>query len=383
LTQLVGEGVYEAGFAAIKRLLERRSDGRDPRAPAAGAAPSGPAQVRVTRPQSRPGGGAIRSDAIVVTAHGGADRLSWQEIHVPPPGPGELRLRQTAIGVNYIDIYCRTGAFDLLAPPGIPGMEAAGVVLDVGEGVRDFEPGDRVAYACPPVGAYAAHRTMDARLLVRLPGEVGDEQAAAILLKGMSAEFLLHRVHPVGAGDVVLIHAAAGGVGQLLCRWARALGATVIGTVGSPEKARVARDAGCVHPIVSTHEDFAERVMQITGGRGADVVYDAVGRDSFHRSYDALAACGHLVSFGQASGPIPPIDIASYSSKSATVSRPNFGHYTDTPEKVRAITDNLFRALRSGILRAQIGMRLPLREAAEAHRALEGRRTTGSIILIP
>jgi NADPH:quinone reductase-like Zn-dependent oxidoreductase len=254
--------------------------------------------------------------------------------------------------------------------------------MDVGEGVRDLEPGDRVAYACPPVGAYAEMRTMSADLLVPLPSDIDDELAAAAMLKGMSAEFLLHRAHRIREGETVLVHAAAGGVGQLLCQWARALGATVIGTAGSAEKARIAREAGCAHTIVYTEEDFVARLMEITGGRGADVIYDAVGRDTLDRSYASLATCGHLVSFGQASGPIPPIDIASYAAKSAKISRPNFGHYTDTPAKVRAITDNLFRALRTGVLRVSTGLRLPLREAAEAHRALEGRRTVGSIVLI-
>ncbi len=376
LTQLVGEGIYEAGFAAVKSVLARGNSAR-PSNQAANAA------VTISRPAPRPVGETLRTNAIVVTAYGGADRLSWQDIAVPPPGPGEVRLRHTAIGVNFIDIYCRTGAFDLLIPPGVPGMEAAGVILDVGEGVRDLAPGDRVAYACPPVGAYAEFRAMDAALLVPLPQAIGDRLAAAALLKGMSAEFLLHRVHQVHDGQTILVHAAAGGVGQLLCQWARSLGATVIGTVGSQDKTRIAREAGCAHTIVYTQEDFVARVMALTEGRGADVIYDAVGHDTFGQSFEALATCGHLVSFGQASGAIPPVDIAGYASKSATISRPNFGHYTDTPQKVRSITDNLFRNLRNGTLRVNIALTLPLREAADAHRALENRATTGSIILIP
>jgi NADPH2:quinone reductase len=377
LTQLVSEGIYEAGFAAVKRLLARENRPR----PLPPSSPV-PAAISVTRP-SPVRGETLRAGAIVVTSYGGADTLIWREVAVPPPSPGEVRLRHTAIGVNYIDIYCRTGYFDLLTPPGVPGMEAAGTILDVGEGVRDLAPGDRVAYACAPVGAYCELRTMDTSLLVPLPDDIDDRMAAAILLKGMSAEFLLHRVHKVSAGQTILVHAAAGGVGQLLCQWARALGATVIGTAGSREKARTARDAGCAHTIVYTEEDFTQRVMQITGGRGVDVVYDAVGRDTFGKSFEALATCGHLVSYGQASGPIPTIDIASYAGKSISVSRPNFGHYTDTPEKLRSITDNLFRAIRAGILRANIGLVLPLRQAADAHRALETRRTSGSIILDP
>jgi NADPH:quinone reductase-like Zn-dependent oxidoreductase len=317
----------------------------------------------------------------VLDAHGGPDRLGWRQIEVPPPGPGEVRLRHTAIGVNFIDIYSRTGYFDLVRPPGILGMEAAGVVLDVGEGVRDLEPGDRVAYACLPPGAYCELRTMSARLLVPLPADISDEIAAAVMLKGMAAEFLLHRVHHVCEGETVLIHAAAGGTGQLLCQWARAIGATVIGTVGSREKGRVAREAGCAHVIVYTEEDFVARVRELTGGRGADVIYDSVGRDSFGKSYEALATFGHLVSFGQSSGPIAPIDIAGYAAKSASVSRPNFGHFTDTPEKIRSISDRLFRNFRNGTLRVAIDRRLPLAAAGAAHAALESRSTTGAIVL--
>jgi NADPH2:quinone reductase len=377
LAQLVSEGIYEAGFAAVKRMLAAGNGPRSRHPPS----PAPPTVSARRLPAAR--GETLRAGAVVVTGYGGADRLTWREIAVPPPGPGEVRLRHTAIGVNYIDIYCRTGYFDLLKPPGVLGMEAAGVVLDVGEGVPDLSPGDRVAYACAPVGAYCERRTMDATLLVALPADIDDRLAAAVLLKGMSAEFLLHRVHKVSAGQTILVHAAAGGVGQLLCQWASALGATVIGTAGSREKARIAREAGCTNTIVYTEEDFVRRVMEITGGRGADVVYDAVGRDTFGRSFDALATCGHLISYGQASGPVPPIDIAGYSSKSASVSRPNFGHYTDTPEKLRSITVNLFRAIRTGILRANVGLMLPLREAADAHRALETRQTSGSIILVP
>jgi NADPH:quinone reductase len=375
LKQLVADGIYEAGFAAVSRLLARSAR--------PGAEPERGVTVHRPIPVARGEGRALHCNAVVLDAHGGPDQLRWRQVEVPPPGPGEVRLRHTAIGVNFIDIYCRTGYFDLVRPSGILGMEAAGVVLDVGAGVRDIVPGDRVAYAGPPVGAYTELRTMSAELLVPLPAEVSDEVAAAILLKGMSAEFLLHRVHRLREGETVLIHAAAGGVGQLLCQWARAMGATVIGTVGTHEKARVAREAGCAHAIIRTHEDFAAQVRELTDGRGADVVYDAVGRDSFAKSYDALAVCGHLVSFGQASGPIAPIDIASYAGKSATVSRPNFGHYTDTPQKVRSITDNLFRHIRNGTLRAAIDRRLPLRDAAQAHRALESRSTTGAIVLRP
>jgi NADPH:quinone reductase len=368
LAALVGEQVYEAGFDAVKTQLGLGSTPRVRAASRRGAASS-----------SAP----IECNGMVLDRFGGPEVLKWQRLSAPVPGPGEVRLRHTAIGVNYIDVYLRTGYYPLLQPPGVPGLEGAGVVVDVGPGVNGILVGDRVGYACMPPGAYAEYRTMKGDLLVVLPDDIPDETAAAGLLKGMTAEFLLHRVHQVKEGDSVLVHAAAGGVGQLLCQWARALGATVIGTVGSLEKARIARAHGCAYPILYTEEDFVEKVHEITVGRGCDVVYDAVGRDTFLRSYEALALRGHLVSFGQASGPIEPVDIASFVGKSARVSRPNFGHYTGTPAEVRAITDRLFEALRRGIVSVEIGQRFALSDAADAHRALEGRRTTGSSILLP
>jgi NADPH:quinone reductase-like Zn-dependent oxidoreductase len=375
MAALVGSAIYEAGFAAIRAHFGQAAE-----APAARRGPT------VRPPPSAPrlaGSAPVEGSAIVVERFGGPEVLRWERAAAPPPGAGEVRLRHSAVGLNYIDVYTRTGYYPLIEPPGIPGMEAAGIVLDIGPGVHGLLPGDRVAYACPPPGAYAEVRTMPAELLVLLPEDVDDDTAAAVMLKGMSAEFLLHRVHRVREGDTILVHAAAGGVGQLLCQWARTIGATVIGTVGSAEKARIARAHGCAYPIVYTEEDFTRKVTEITGGRGCDVVYDAVGADTFLRSYEALAAGGHLVSFGQAAGPIPPVDIAGFVLKSATVSRPNFGHYTGTPAEVRSITDQLFDALRRGVLSVEIGQRFPLREAAAAHRALEARRTVGSTILIP
>ncbi|MDJ0951093.1 MAG: quinone oxidoreductase [Alphaproteobacteria bacterium] len=323
----------------------------------------------------------MSAGAIVVHEYGGPEVLRWETVSAPPPGRGEVRLRQTAVGVNYIDVYCREGRFDLLVPPGVPGMEAAGVVLDAGPEVYGIGPGDRVGYACPPVGAYAEVRTMPADLLVVLPDGVSDEVAAAGLLKGITAEFLLHRVHPVKSGDVVLVHAAAGGVGLLLCQWARALGATVIGTVGSAEKAALARANGCAYPVLYREQDFADAVMDITGGQGADVVYDAVGRDTFEKSCAALAVHGHLVSYGQASGDLEPVDVGGLASKSATVSRPNYGHFIATPQALRAITDRLFEALRTGTIHVEPRQRYPLAEAARAHRDLESRKTMGATIL--
>jgi NADPH:quinone reductase-like Zn-dependent oxidoreductase/uncharacterized protein YndB with AHSA1/START domain len=369
LTQLVAEGVYEAGFAAIRALVERRAAARPPSRPA--VAPSAAAE------------GALPGEAVIIERHGGPDQLRLVPVQAPRPGAGEVRLRQTAIGVNFIDVYCRTGTFDLLQPPGVPGMEAAGVVLDLGPGVRHLRDGQRVAYACPPVGAYATVRTMKADLLVPLPDSVSDEVAAAILLKGMAAEFLLHRVHKLQPGETVLVYAPAGGVGRLLCQWARHLGARVIGATSSPEKAAAARAAGAHDVVLPGPASLEEQVKALTGGRGADVIYDAVGRDSFAHSLRALANCGHLVSYGQASGPIGSWDICSLQSNSATLSRPNYAHYTGTPEKVAAITERLFQALADGVVTAEIGQRFPLAAAAEAHRALESRRTLGSTILLP
>ncbi|MFO1058829.1 MAG: SRPBCC family protein [Dongiaceae bacterium] len=374
MAALVGGRVYEAGFAAIKAHFGQAAEAPPRRGATVRPPPAAPRIV---------GTAPIEGNAIVVERFGGPEVMRWERSAAPPPGPGEVRLRHAAIGLNYIDVYTRSGYYPLIEPPGIPGMEAAGTILDVGPGVHGLLPGDRVAYACPPPGAYAEVRTMAADLLVLLPDELDEERAAAVMLKGMSAEFLLHRVHQVKEGDTILVHAAAGGVGQLLCQWARAIGATVIGTVGSLEKARIARAHGCAYPIVYTEEDFVAKAMEITGGRGCEVVYDAVGADTFMRSYEALAVRGHLVSFGQASGPIPPVDIAGFVLKSAFVSRPNFGHYTGTAAEVRSITDRLFDALRRGILAVEVGQRFPLREAAAAHRALEARRTTGSTILVP
>jgi NADPH:quinone reductase-like Zn-dependent oxidoreductase len=342
----------------------------------------GDGQERVALPSpGRPVAGAIEAEAIVVSRHGGPEVLVPATVSVPPPGPGEVRLRQTAIGVNYIDVYCRTGYFDLLTPPAVPGMEAAGVVVDVGPGVTHIAPGDRVAYACPPVGAYATARTMDAALVLKLPAAINDETAAAVLLKGLTAEFLLHRVHAVRPGEVVVVHAAAGGVGLLLCQWASALGAAVIGTVSTEEKAALARRAGCDLVIVHGREPFSEAVLRATGGRGADVIYDAIGRDSFTASVAALAVRGHLVSFGQASGPVGAHDIGAFASKSATISRPNYGHYTADPVELRAMAARLFAAIAAGTVQPLIGTRLPLAAAAEAHRRLEGRETVGSTVL--
>jgi NADPH:quinone reductase-like Zn-dependent oxidoreductase len=366
LAHLVGEDIYVAGFEGLRRFLrgERTAapSASPTRAPAAGA-----------RPQSCGG--------IVVTRHGGPEVLEWRRVEAPAPGPGQVRIRQTAIGLNYIDVYCRTGYVRLMSLPGTPGMEAAGIVLDTGPGVT-LSPGTRVAYACPPPGAYVEIRTLDADLVVPLPDTIDDQTAAAGLLKGLTAEFLLHVVHEVGEGDLVLVHAAAGGVGSLLCQWASALGATVIGTVGSPAKQAEASRHGCAH-VVLLEDGWPARVLELTGGRGVAVAYDAVGRATFEGSFEALAARSHLVSYGQASGDIGPVEISRFADKSARVSRPNYGHYMGTSPDLQRGSRRLFEALRRGTLTIEINQRFPLRDAAAAHTALEARRTTGSTILLP
>ena len=373
LAALVATEVYEAGFAAVRARVERPAGGDRRTWDAAVAAPA----VR------QGAGAAIEGTAIVIDRHGSAEELHPQPAEAPPPGPGEVRLRQTAVGVNYIDVYCRTGYFDLLDPPGVPGLEAAGVVVDVGANVGHLAPGQRVAYACPPLGAYTSVRTIDAVSVIRLPDHIDDETAAAGLLKGVTAEFLLHRVHAVAPGETVLVYAPAGGVGRILCQWANRLGATVIGATSTDEKARVARAAGAHHVIVPGEKSLEEQVRDLTDGRGADVIYDAVGRDSFAHSVAALAVRGHLVSFGQASGDIGPQDISMLAGCSATLSRPNYVHYTDTPEKFGTGADRLFDAVQRRIVTIEIGQRFALENAADAHRALEGRATTGSTVLTP
>lgn len=375
LARVVAENVYEAGFEAVRSRVESR---------ARQATLSARSYITDPRPATGPAtAAAIDGTAMVIDRHGGPEALHPAPVSAPAPGPGQVRLRQSAIGVNFIDVYCRTGYFNLLQPPGALGMEAAGEVIDVGEGVRHLAPGQRVAYACPPVGAYATVRTMEAGLVVPLPDFIDDVTAAAGLLKGMTAEFLLHRVHPLARGETALVYAPAGGVGRLLCQWAAYLGATVIGATSSEDKARAARDAGARHVILPGEASLEEQVRALTGGRGVDVVYDAVGRDSFAHSVAALAPRGHLVSFGQASGDIGAWDIGSLAANSITLSRPNYVHYTDTRDKVAAITERLFDAIQRHIIRIEIGHRFALSEAAEAHRALEGRRTTGSVVLIP
>jgi NADPH2:quinone reductase len=321
--------------------------------------------------------------AIRIHAPGGPEAFVWEAVDVPAPAEGQALIRHTAIGVNYIDVYHRTGLYPLPAMPAIIGMEGAGVTEAVGPGVTDLAPGDRVAYACGPTGAYAERRLVPAAQMVKIPAGITDVTAAAMMLKGMTAQYLLKDTAPVRAGDVVLVHAAAGGVGLLLCQWAKHLGCTVIGTVGSDDKAALAAAHGCDHPIVYTREDFAARVKDLTGGKGARVIYDGIGRDTFEGSLDALALCGRLVCYGQASGPIAPINLGILSAKSASISRPVLFHYTATRDALLRIAGDLMDVVERGIVKLDTPREYALKDAAQAHRDLEARRTTGSLVLIP
>jgi NADPH2:quinone reductase len=322
--------------------------------------------------------------AIRIHAYGGPEQLRWEEIEVGEPGSGQVRLKQTAVGLNYIDTYHRTGLYPLPALPGVLGMEAAGIVDAVGPGVTEFVPGSRAAYASPPPGAYAEVRLVAADRLVPVPDDVSDEQAAAVLLQGMTAWYLLRRTYPVKAGDTILIHAAAGGVGLMVCQWAKALGATVIGTVSSDDKAALAHANGCDHPIVYTREDVVARVRALTHGEGVPVVYDSVGKDTFAASLDCLRPLGLMVSFGNASGAVPPFEPAILAQKgSLFLTRPTLFHYTSNRRELLAAASELFAVLRSGAVRIHLNQRYPLKDAAVAHRDIEARRTTGSTVLIP
>jgi NADPH2:quinone reductase len=320
--------------------------------------------------------------AIVVTELGGPDVLEWTERDVGEPGAGEVLVRHTAVGLNFIDVYHRTGlyAVDL---PFTPGVEGAGIVDALGEGVDDLSVGDRVAYTSNgPIGSYCEARVLPRDRLVALPDEISDETAAAIMVKGCTVEYLVRRTYPVKAGDNVLLTAAAGGVGLIACQWLRALGANVIGTVGSEEKAALARDNGCDHVILYREEDVAARVLEITDGAGCAVAYDSVGADTFEASIGSLAPRGIMVTFGNASGPVPPMSpllLAKHGSLFLT--RPRVGDYYSTPEETREGISALFEMVVSGTVRPHIGARYPLREVAQAHRDLEARRTVGSTVL--
>jgi NADPH2:quinone reductase len=319
-------------------------------------------------------------NAIRIQQTGGPEVLQWEEIEVGQPGSGQVKLRQEAAGLNFIDVYHRTGLYPQQLPF-TPGVEGAGVVEAVGPDIDNVKPGDRVAYA-GPIGGYAEERLIDAGRLVKLPESISSEQAAAMMLQGMTAHMLLRSVHRVQAGETILIHAAAGGVGLIVCQWAKALGATVIGTVGSDEKAELARAHGCDHPIVYTREDFVVEVDRITNGKKLPVVYDSVGRDTFTKSLDCLRRRGMMVSFGNASGPVDSFPPAMLAQKgSLFLTRPTLYDYIATREELERAASELFDVVTNGKVKVEIAQRFPLRQAAEAHRALEGRRTTGSTVL--
>ena len=341
--QLVGGGVYEAGFAALQKYLNG------------------------DRPHSS-SLAAVEAQGVVATGFGGPEVLQFRPIQEEK---GEVRIRQTAVGVNYIDVYIRKGLYRMIEPPAPIGMEAAGVVVESTS--SKFRPGDRVAYASGTPGAYATMRAMPARELVLLPDYISDETAAAVMLKGMTAEYLLHRTHRVRPSDVVLVHAAAGGVGLLLCQWAKALGARVIGTVSSEAKAELARASGCDEVIVTRDYRFAARMK-----RKADVIYDGLGKEAAKENYEALAVRGHWVSYGQASGALQPLSLGE---KSGTLFQPVLFHYT--AEHLQEMAGNVFDALRRDAIRADVRHRYPLAAAADAHRDLEARRTSGQIVLLP
>ncbi len=318
--------------------------------------------------------------AIRIHETGGPEVLKWDEIDVGEPGPGQVKLRQEAAGLNYIDVYHRIGLYPQPLPF-IPGVEGAGVVEAIGPDVVGLHAGDRVAYA-GPIGGYAEKRLIDADRLVKLPDSVSGEQAAAMMLQGMTAHMLLRSVHRVEPGETILIHAAAGGVGLIVCQWAKALGATVIGTVGSDEKAELARSHGCDHPIVYTRQDFAAEVERITGGAKLPVVYDSVGRDTFMKSLDCLRSRGLMVSFGNASGPVDPFPPAILAQKgSLFLTRPTLFNYIAERTELEVAARELFDVVESGKVKVEIKQRFALRDAAQAHRDLEARKTSGSTIL--
>jgi NADPH2:quinone reductase len=320
--------------------------------------------------------------AIRIHQQGGPEVMKWESVDVPAPGAGQIAIAHKAVGLNYIDCYHRSGLYPLPLPAGI-GMEGAGIVEAVGDGVKTVKVGDRVAYAAGPPGSYAETRVIEAAKVVKLPDNISDETAAAMMLQGMTAEYLIRRTYKVKAGDTVLFHAAAGGVGLIACQWLKMLGATVIGTVGSDEKAELARAHGCDYPIVYTRETFSERVREITNGKGVPVVYDSIGNDTYHGTLDCLSPRGLFVSFGNASGPIKNFEPGLLAAKgSLYFTRPSLVNYTSSKEDLAESSTALFDAVSKG-LKIEINQRYALKDAAQAHRDLEGRKTTGSTIFLP
>jgi NADPH2:quinone reductase len=331
-----------------------------------------------------------RSFQMTQTAHGfkfsrigQPDVLEWVEDRLPSPDAGQVQVRHDAIGVNYIDVYHRSGIYPLTLPSGL-GVEGVGTVEAVGADVSEFSPGDRVAYAGGPPGAYATVRNVLAARVVKVPAGVPSDVAASLIFKGMTVEYLIRRCHEVKPGDTVLLHAAAGGIGLIACQWLKAIGATVLGTVGTEEKAELAKANGCDHPIVYTKENFPLRVKEITAGEGVSAVYDSVGAQTFPGSLDSLRMTGILVSFGTSSGPVPPFDLGVLGAKgSLFVTRPSIAHYTAKREDLKASAAAVFSAIANGTIKAVGKTGYPLRDAARAHRDLEARKTSGSLVLIP
>lgn len=321
--------------------------------------------------------------AIRFTQTGGPEVLCWEEVAVGDPGPGEARVRNKAVGLNFIETYQRSGLYKVPLPSGL-GSEGAGVVEAVGQGVTAVKPGDRVAYASGPLGAYSEVRNMPAGSLVVLPEGISFETGAAMMLKGLTVQYLLRRTYRVQQGETILLHAAAGGVGLIACQWAKALGVTVIGTAGSDDKAALAKAHGCDHVIVYTRENFVERVKQITGGKGVPVVYDSVGKDTFMGSLDCLRPRGLMVIFGNSSGAVPPFDVGQLAPKgSLYLTRPTLGTYIAAREERDAAARELFDVVVSGKVKIEVNHRYALKDAAQAHRDLQARKTTGSTVLLP
>ncbi len=319
--------------------------------------------------------------AIIFREAGGPNVMKWEDVEVGSPGIGEVRVKHTAVGLNYIDVYFRTGLYP--APlPNTPGMEAAGIIEEVGEGVTGFSVGDRVAYAGAPIGAYSEARVMPVSILIKIPDTIDDNTAAAMMLQGMTTEYLLQRTFHVKPGDTILFHAAAGGVGLMACQWAKHVGATVIGTVGSEEKGELAKAHGCDHIINYRTEDFAERVKDITNGKGVPVVYDGIGKDTFEKSLDCLQPRGLMVSYGNASGPVRDVDLGILTAKgSLYVTRPSLMAYNATRDELEKSAGDVINLVQKGALKINIEQTYPLSEAVKAHEDLEARKTKGSTIL--
>ena len=322
--------------------------------------------------------------AVRIHATGGPEQMQWEEVDVGEPADGEIRIRHTAVGLNFIDVYFRSGAYPAPSLPFTPGLEAAGVVEAIGNGVTELAPGDRVAYASPPLGAYAEARLFPADRAIRIPAGVDDKTAAAMMLKGMTAQYLLRSAYRVGSGETILFHAAAGGVGLIACQWAKHIGATVIGTVSSEEKAALAKSHGCDYPIIYTEHDFVEKVKEITDGKGVSVVYDSVGADTFMHSLDCLRPLGTMVSFGQSSGKVEPLDIGVLSAKgSLFLTRPTLMTYTAQRADLVNMANELFDVVANRHVVIEVKQSYALGDAIQAHRDLEGRKTVGSTVLIP